>query len=117
MKDGWVPVESNVSLADASLLSFNFDEQKQFLSVKLLLWNEEKLIIVFENVLYFLYQPGDFVQGIFQNTSESPILASALIREFDVIPTDHFYRLISIKDIDDFSVAEVVCLNMVFQPE
>lgn len=115
MKEEWSPIKVNVSLADASLLTFSFDDLKQSVSVRLSLWNENKINIIFEDVIYFLYKPGDYVKGIYQANTGSPTLIDAVTREFETVPLQHKYKLMSVKDINDFNIIEIVCSSFYFE--
>lgn len=112
MKKERKPINSNISLSDSSMISFDFEVHKQMLFVLFKTWNNKNVKIVFDDVIHFLYNPGDFISGIYQIVSDPSLINKCLIREYGNILSDHDYKLISIEDIDDFSVIEVVCRNL-----
>lgn len=108
----YIPIKSNVSFADASVTSFHFEECDQALNIFIEAWNEKKIKLNFESVLYFKYEPGDFILDIYQVIVDSPIVNESLIKEYGKIPVTHNYKLILINDISDFSIIQVVCSNL-----
>lgn len=100
---------SNISFADASLLSFSYEgEKNSVLNVVLESWNEKIIKITFEDVLFLEFSPGDFVSEIYKCNEESSILCEALKKEYGNIPAHHEYQLILINDIDDNSILKIV---------
>ncbi len=101
-------INSDISLDDASLISYSYEEQRQKLKVVLKAWDDLELTIIFEKVVYFSYESGGIIAGIFQ-VDNSVFIDEVLRREFIKIPIDHTYKLINILDINDFPIIQVVC--------
>lgn len=101
-------IDSPISFADASLISFNFEEKNQSLNLFLEGWNERTIKIDFESVLCFLYSPGDFISNIYE-IKDSVLVKDALIKEYRSFCGENTYRLIVVEDINDISIVQIVC--------
>ena len=109
MQEKYLPIQSYISFADASLQSFDLNEDVGVLYIYIESWDDQIVKISFKNVLYVEYKPGDFISDIYYVASEPQIVNEALTRRFIKIPPNHSYKLISIIDIDDHPTIKVVC--------
>ncbi len=113
MEQDWTPLDLDFSLADASLLSFRLEDSTQLLSVNIILWNGKKINIKFKDLIYLNYQPGDYIKGLYKKPLD-PNMHGQKIQELETLNSE-FYNLVSLKDIDNLSIIEVVCRDIILE--
>lgn len=87
-----VPLQTDIGLSDAELLSYHRNDREVIVSVQL--WNGKKALVIFSDVLalfdFGAWSISDFVER--HDSEDDFLFKAALSREFEIIPNDHGFH-------------------------
>jgi len=101
-------VFSNFDFADSTYKSLSLSEN-YILTIDMHTWQEIPFKLIFENVIYFLFNNGDFPKNLHKVAENSQFFINAVAKQYvEKPPTDHPYKGYELKDISDFAFIEIV---------
>lgn len=102
----------NIDFADSSYKCCHTCERDLF--VILDSWDSKIIEIEFINAIRFIYNGGDFPQGIYEKTNDE-ILLNALKSHYEKIPQNHNFKIFIILDIQDEPIFEVISEEVIIK--
>ncbi len=100
-------INFDIGFSDGEVVSYN--RKDEILSITVQAWNEQKILIICNDIIGFLDKGGWDISDFCEVKSETKFLKEVLDRQFEKIPDNHGYKVYQFVDNDDQVVIEIVC--------
>lgn len=100
-------IESPVGFSDSELLGY--ERRGEELTVRFRAWDERLLVVTFSQAIAVREVPaGDIAEAVMGTDIGTDLLATALARTYESVPSHHPYNVYAFVDVDGDPALEVV---------